>query len=329
MFVAIKTIEEDGSGAKWKKVFDKTWPHYQNWYTQEGFTVRPGYLSCRAALKRYMPDLLPTYEHLVKQAGGGDLVARYLSLWCPPPYMSGCTQMVHTGQEPFLIRNYDYNPRWFEGVWLKTNWLKPVMGISDCNWGLLDGINADGLAISLTFGGRRVVGNGFGIPLILRYLLEVCTTTEEAVAKLIGIPSHMAYNVTILDKKGNFKTVYVRPDQDPAILDKAVCSNHQERIDWPEYARITSTIDRENAANYYLDQEGSDLAYLSRKFLQAPLFNFNFEKSFGTLYTSIYLPQSNLMKLKWKELEIAHTFSNFEEKKYVVNLRPVASELIK
>jgi len=38
------------------------------------------------------------------------------------------------------------------------------MGMSDCLWGLLDGVNGDGLCASLTFGGRRIVGVGFGIP---------------------------------------------------------------------------------------------------------------------------------------------------------------------
>ena len=45
----------------------------------------------------------------------------------------------------FLIRNYDYNPALFEGNIVYTHWLKPVMGMSDCTWGLLDGMNADGL----------------------------------------------------------------------------------------------------------------------------------------------------------------------------------------
>ena len=69
--------------------------------------------------------------------------------------------------ERVLIRNYDYNQRWFEGRVFHTEWLKPVIGISDCAWGLLDGMNADGLCASLTFGGSQKVGVGFGIPLLI------------------------------------------------------------------------------------------------------------------------------------------------------------------
>ena len=89
-------------------------------------------------------------------------------MYCPPAYLAGCSKLAVKGIENYLIRNYDYNPQLFEGNFLHTNWLKPVMGMSDCNWGLLDGINGDGLAVSLAFGGRKVMGEGFGIPLIIR-----------------------------------------------------------------------------------------------------------------------------------------------------------------
>ena len=51
--------------------------------------------------------------------------------------------------------------------------------MSDCLWGLLDGVNDAGLAVSLTFGGRRVLGDGFGIPIVIRYLLETCETVDR------------------------------------------------------------------------------------------------------------------------------------------------------
>jgi hypothetical protein len=41
-----------------------------------------------------MPELVPTWERLVELAGGGDIEARALSLWCPPAYIAGCSQAV-------------------------------------------------------------------------------------------------------------------------------------------------------------------------------------------------------------------------------------------
>ena len=60
------------------------------------------------------------------------------------------------GEAPALVRNYDYSPDLCEWVVLSTAWTGlRVLGMSDCLWGLLDGMNDAGLAASLTFGGRR------------------------------------------------------------------------------------------------------------------------------------------------------------------------------
>lgn len=80
-----------------------------------------------------------------------------------------------------MVRNYDYAPSAFDSLTLRTRWQgRTVLGTSDGLWGLVDGMNDAGLAVSLTFGGRRVVGDGFGVPLILRYVLQTCETAEEA-----------------------------------------------------------------------------------------------------------------------------------------------------
>ena len=87
--------------------------------------------------------------------------------------------------------------------------------MSDCLWGLLDGLNHAGLAASLTFGGRRAVGDGFWIPLVIRYLLETCETVAEAQAVLARVPVHAAQNVTLLDRTGAVVTACLSPDREP------------------------------------------------------------------------------------------------------------------
>ena len=113
--------------------------------------------------------------------------------------------------------------------------------MNDCLWGSLDGINEDGLAVSLSFGGRQVVGAGFGVPLVLRYILEFCTTTDDATSVLERIPVHMSYNVTVLDASGKFATAYLRPDQPALIRAVPYAANHQEDIEWEQHARATAT----------------------------------------------------------------------------------------
>ena len=209
-----QSVDEDKPGEKWSALFKSFWPDYQSWFLSQGDAARPPYGECIKQLRRHMPELEPTYQSLTELAGGADSHARFLSMYCPPPYLSGCTQGVWTGDEPVLIRNYDYNPGRFEGVLLRTKWNdQVVIAMSDALWGVLDGINESGLAVSLAFGGRVDVGKGFGIPVILRYILEFCHDTESAVAVLKRVPTHMSYNITVVDRQQRFATVYITPDK--------------------------------------------------------------------------------------------------------------------
>ncbi|MFZ0325239.1 MAG: carcinine hydrolase/isopenicillin-N N-acyltransferase family protein, partial [Actinomycetes bacterium] len=128
-----------------------------------------------------MPELLPMWQHHVRLAGNDSDVARMLSLWNPPAFAPGCSQLAVHGQSRALLRNYDYDLALFEGVSLSSRWgERRVIGTSDCLWGLLDGMNDRGLAVSLTFGGLPGAGYGFAIPLVVRYLLEVCDSVADA-----------------------------------------------------------------------------------------------------------------------------------------------------
>ena len=132
--------------------------------------------------------------------GADELGARMLTLYDPPPLLSGCSQAALPGQAA-LVRNYDYDPNLFDAVVLETRFADTrVIGMADQLWGLLDGVNDRGLAVSFTFGGRRGVGRGFSIPIVVRYLLETCATVAEGVAALERIPVQAAYNVTLVDR---------------------------------------------------------------------------------------------------------------------------------
>ncbi len=152
---------------------------------------------------RHMPQLVQTYKKLLILTGGGELEACFLSHWRPPEYLSGCSIAAKASHELVrTIRNYDLSPELNEGLLLKSHWHNPVIGMVEFLWGLSDGINADGLCAAIAYGGRGGTGAGFGITLIIRYILETCSTVEEALGVLERIPSHMAYNVTLADRLG-------------------------------------------------------------------------------------------------------------------------------
>jgi Acyl-coenzyme A:6-aminopenicillanic acid acyl-transferase len=112
----------------------------------------------------------------------------------------------------------------------------------DCLWGLLDGINDAGLAVSQTFGGRPEVGEGFGIPLVIRYVLEVCGTVQEAIRVLHRVPVHMSYNVTAVDRAGRRATAYLAPDRPARITGRAMATNHQGEVEWAPYAAAIRSV---------------------------------------------------------------------------------------
>ncbi len=328
---AFEAIAEDQPGPKWQSLFQRHWPAYKRWFLSEGNKARPFYLSSVRMLRQHMPELLPTYEHLVNLAGGGDTTARFLALYCPPPYVSGCSQAVWSGHKPLLIRNYDYSPQLFEGVILKTAWNgRQVMATSDCLWGVVDGINEDGLTVSLTFGGRRIVGEGFGVPILLRYILEFCTTTVEAIEVLKRVPTHMAYNVTVLDRSGHFLTAYIGPDRQALIKPVPVTTNHQQQVEWHQHAHATATLERERFLRFRLRESIYSPDKLIQAFLRSPVYSTAYDRGFGTLYTAIYRPFSGTVEYLWPNGVWPQSFQAFDEGVRVVRFphAPSAVEML-
>jgi predicted choloylglycine hydrolase len=314
MNVIFRSICEPQPGEKWQWVFEQLWPSYRGWFLKEGADARPKFLECERALRQHMPELLPTYERLVELVGGGDLESRFLSLYRPAPYMTGCSQAVWTRDHPKLIRNYDYSPKMWEGMLLNTSWNgRQVIAMSDCLWGVLDGINESGLTVSLAFGGRKSVGDGFGIPLILRYILEFCETTLQAEQVLARVPSHMSYNVTLLDAQGQHRTVFVAPDRAPVITNKRLATNHQEQVEWHEHAIATGSVDRAHFLALRLSDPAETTERFTARFLEPPLYSTRFDHGWGTLYTAVYDPTGRAVAYHWPGYESRQSIADFTE----------------
>jgi predicted choloylglycine hydrolase len=295
--------QEAAPGPAFQQVFEAKWPAYREWFVKEGDAARPSYAEGIRALRLHMPEIVPTYDRLVELAGGGDLAARFLSMWDPPPYLSACSQAAWTRNAPpdgpMLVRNYDYAPDRFEGVVWSTAWNgRRVLGTSDCAWGLLDGMNDDGLAISLAFGGRQVVGQGFGIPLVLRYLLETCADVAEARAALQRVPVNLAHNLTFVDAHGASGTAFVGPDHEPRFVDVACTTNHQDVVEWPELAQATRTVERQDTMVSLLDHPETTAASFAEAFLRPPLHS-GAGGAMVTLYTAAYHPTEGHVRYVW------------------------------
>ena len=314
-------IAEPQPGPRWQTLFSITWPGYRSWYLRYGEAARPSYATCQRMLRTHMPELVPTWQRLVDLADGDELAARMLTLYNPPPYLAGCSQAVLTHDTPTLVRNYDYAPLLLERVVYESAFTgRRVIGMSDCLWGLVDGMNDAGLAVSLAFGGRRVVGEGFGIPLVLRYLLEVCETAADARRTLQRLPVHMAYNVTAVDRDGDFFTAFLGPDRAPGFSRQPVATNHQERLDWPEQARATRSPERQRVLLDLLRDASLDGERLVGMFLRPPLYSTAYSLGFGTLYTAVYRPAERTVEYRWPGSVWRHSLDTLASGEHAVML---------
>jgi predicted choloylglycine hydrolase len=317
-----RSVQELELGPKWQAVFHERWPKYRAWFLREGEAERPSYATSIRMLRAHMPELLPAYERVVELAGGGDLAARMLSLYRPPPYLAACSQGVWSRDGgPVLVRNYDYSPARFEGMIWSTRLLEHrVIGMSDCLWGLLDGVNDAGLAVSLTFGGRRVLGDGFGVPIVVRYVLETCTDVASAREVLARLPYSLSHNLTLVDRTGEVLTAYLSPDREPFFRSFPVATNHQGIVEWPEQAKATRTIERERCLVGLLEDENMTTEGFVGSFMQAPLFSTAYTSGFGTLYTAAYRPVDGVADYIWPSNEWRLSFDSFFESEHTEEL---------
>lgn len=314
-------VDEAYPADKWLDYFRHTDEAYLKWFAQEGEFKRPSLAECRQALETYMPEFVSVWEDLLALTHADDEMARMLSLYCPSPYVTGCSQAVWVRYSPVLVRNYDYSPILFEGRIQKSKWFETeVIATTDCLWGALDGMNEHGLSLSLAFGGSDVVGQGFGIPLILKYVLEFCKTTREAIAVLQRIPTNMAYNITLVDSLFDVVTVELSPIEPPNVLPIPLAVNHQGEMDIGSYALFSKSYERRQAIIDRLYDPLVSIEAFIEAFAYAPLFSTNYDKNFGTLYTAVYNPTLKAMEYRWPhDFRVYQSFENFIEQDFWIH----------
>ncbi len=313
-------INEEKAGEKWLNFYQQTIEGYRKWFLHEGELSRPDYATCHQAIKQYMPEFESLWLSLIELTNADEMDARLLSFYSPAAYASGCSQAVWAKYNPILVRNYDYDLNLAEMRVLKSRWFDTeVIASTDCLWGVLDGMNEHGLAVSLSFGGTRDRGEGFGIPIILRYILEFCKTTAEAVAVLHRIPTHMAYNITILDASFTVNTVELHPNNLPRTTHIPLAVNHQGEYELTEYAIFSKSYERKKFLIEKLYDPMINIENFIDSFEYTPLFADNYKQGFGTIYTSIYNPTLKATEFRWPHgLRRYKSFINFEEESFWV-----------
>jgi predicted choloylglycine hydrolase len=152
---------------------------------------------------------------------------------------------------------------------------------------------------------------------VLRYVLETCETVAEAQAALARIPVHAPQNLTVLDRAGHHVTAYVGPGRPAEFRDIAATTNHQGRVEWPEYARAIRTVEREECVLKLLQEPGMTRERFVSAFLSEPLHNTGYRQGFGTLYTAAYYPEEGRAEYRWPGFTWRQGFADFAESEHV------------
>ena len=148
---------------------------------------------------------------------------------------------------------------------------------------------------------------------MLRYLLEVAHNTAEAVRLLERVPVSMCYSITLLDRHGDWATVFVAPDRPTEVTRRKVVTNFQHQVDWPEHARATHAVERLTSLQAQIDAPPGTLAEASAVLLREPLFQSAWLRGYGTLYGAVYRPRSGGVELLWPDQRWVQTLSSFAE----------------
>src|SRR5665213_93245 len=313
-FVAAR---EDKPGSAWRARFAVGRDETTRWYLGSGRGPAPSPLECRTALRQHMPELVPHYDEVCALVGDDDLAHCMLSHYRPPPVVHGCSQAIWLGDGgPALVRNYDFPLDVVSDRFELTAWLgHRVIAKTQRPWGgCLDGMNEEGLVASMTDGGSGAQGLGFSVILIMRYVLETCSRVDQAIAALSRIPVALSQNVTLLDRTGQFATLFLGPDREPTISRLPACTNHQEVATRRSTELLAGSLDRHANILSALDDPTMTLERLTAKFFEPPLYSRR--KSSTTVYTAVYFPTEGRVEYLWPGKHWSQRFDNFVAAEY-------------
>jgi len=315
-FVALR---EATPGAPWLARFKAGRFEAEAWYRGTGRAEPLTAHQCAEALRTHMPELLPLYEQACALVGEDETAHQILSQYRPPPRPSGCTQAIWLGDEgPALVRNYDYPLDVVSDHFESTSWFgREVIAKGQRPWGgCTDGMNADGLVASLTFGGSPVQGLGFAVILMLRYVLETCTRVHEAVDALCRIPVALAQNVTLLDKSGEHATVFLHPGLTPQVSRTLACANHQPAArSGGSPGAAGNSVQRQLLTLAALEDPTATLSSIVAAFLAPPLYSRS--AASPTVYGAVYRPAELRVDYVWPGRVMTQRVGRFEPGEYV------------
>ncbi len=204
---------------------------------------------------------------------------------------SGCSIM--TGED-YLIRNYDYHPKTYEGrytFYQPTDQGYAIIGPSQRVTGRMDGMNEKGLAVGYNFMNRKNPGDGFICCMIGRLLLEACANVQEAVNMVKEIPHRHSFTYVVYDRSGETYAVETSP-RGVEVRETAACTNHFEVMRHENRNHLVDSMRRLNVMKSRQEHPMSAReAFRLLNDTDKGVFSDLYGSWAGTIHTSAYLPR--------------------------------------
>ena len=163
---------------------------------------------CLPIYEKYYPEILEEIKGIAEgqKSSYEDLCTFLLSMYCFE-FDNHCTCLAMKNENNIIFgRNSDFLVS-IENLYMnclyKLENSYAFNGNTTAFVEIEDGINEYGLAVGLTFIYPTITKAGFNSGMLVRYLLEKCKTTNEAIEKLKTLPIASQQTLTIADSIGN------------------------------------------------------------------------------------------------------------------------------
>jgi len=234
--------------------------HYPNIITDSFKPERTGFKSLQEALdlcETYCPGMIEEVEGL---ADGFNVTSKKIAFakYLVPTrsHSNNCSQLVvlpsiTEDNAIYVGRSYDYHPDDEDKILLRTKIKKKYahFGFSLQALGRAEGLNSEGLVVSMTGGGAfdapTTNKKAFNYCIAIRALLENCRSVDKAVDMLVEMPVYSSTIYLISDNSGNaalvegidskFALHFVNKDSKNQFIISTNHYNHPKLISYNKY----------------------------------------------------------------------------------------------
>lgn len=263
------------AGYKWGEVLYKHNKLINNNHTFQITEERKKFAKeCLPLYQKYYPEILEEIKGIAdgQRISYEDLYTFLLSMYCFE-FNNKCTCIAFKDDHNLILgRNSDFLvelEKLYMNCLYQLDTTYAFNGNTTAFVEMEDGINEYGLAVGFTFIYPKIKKPGINSGMLVRYLLEKCKTTDEAIQSIKNLPIASAQTLTVADPSGNIvviecnpeKVEIIRPNQDGNFVTTANNFNsealkeykHPENVDdWRAEERYLVAYNalKENSKNF-------------------------------------------------------------------------------